>query len=80
MISAKIESVQSYMTAAHAFVTNVEIRIAGSTGPAWITFSLSFLLPFHFYLPQITLSEAIRYATFFFTTYLPGFEPLDITN
>lgn len=31
-ISAKIESVQSYITAAHAFVTNVEIRIAGSAG------------------------------------------------
>ena len=30
MISAKIKSVQSYITATHAFVTNVEIRIVGS--------------------------------------------------
>lgn len=29
---AKFESLQGYITAAHAFVTNVEIRIAGSAG------------------------------------------------
>ena len=36
-ISAKIESVQSYISAAHAFVTNVEIRIAGSAGRSQLT-------------------------------------------
>ena len=29
---AKFESLQGYITAAHAFETNVEIRIAGSAG------------------------------------------------
>ena len=41
--------------------------------------SLSFLLPFHFHLPQITFSEATHHGTFlffsFFTPYLLGFEP-----
>lgn len=78
MISAKIESVQSYITAAHAFVTNVEIRIAGSTGPAFSLCvpHLPILSPT---LPLLHTSDyPLRSHTLcyiFFTTYLPGFEP-----